>query len=81
MTYRLTGNNLLFAIDRTRIVDISPDDVITVEGFPGVDYTWTNQDREFMENNPDDDIYLQAERIGDNRYKAMGILLKENSKS
>jgi hypothetical protein len=80
MTYQLTGNNLLFAIDRTQIVDISPDDVIQVDGFPGVAYVWTNHDAEFMENNPDDDIYLQVERVGNNRYNATGILLRENSK-
>ena len=76
MTYQLNGNNLLFAINRTQIVDISSDDVIAVEGFPGVNYVWTNHDSEFVENNPDDDIFLQVERVGDNKYRASGILLK-----
>jgi len=79
MTYQLNGNNLLFAISRTEIVDISTDDLITVDGYPGVSYAWTNQDMEFLENNPDDDIYLQVERVGDNQYRATGILLKESS--
>lgn len=76
MTYQLNGSDLLFAINRTDIVDISPDDVISVEGFPGINYVWTNQDSDFVENNPDDDIYLQVERVGNNDFKAKGILLQ-----
>lgn len=76
MTYQLTGNYLLFEIKRTDIIDISPDDEITVEGFEGIKYIWTNQDGEFLESNPDDDIYLQVERVGNNKFKATGILLK-----
>lgn len=76
MTYQLNGNNLLFVLDRTEIIDISTDDVISVDGFPGISYAWTNHDAEFVENNPDDEIYLQVERVGDNQYRATGILLK-----
>lgn len=76
MTYQLTGNSILFAINRTDIVDINAGDVISVDGLEGVQYVWTNHDSEFMENNPDDDIYLQVERVGSNRHKATGILLK-----
>ena len=76
MTYHLNGNNLLFAINRTEILDISVNDVISVDGFPGVNYTWTEQDGDFLENNPDDDIFLQIERNGRDKYKAAGILLK-----
>ena len=76
MTYQLNGNTLLFAINRTEILDISVDDVLSVEGFPGASYVWTEQDSDFMENNPDDEIFLQLERSG-NKYKAAGIILKE----
>lgn len=76
MTYQLNGNNLLFAINRTDILDISANDVITLDGFPGVTYAWTEQDGDFVENNPDDEIFLQIERSG-NKYKATGIILKE----
>lgn len=76
MTYQLNGSDLLFAINRTDIVDITPDDVISVEGFPGIHYVWTNQDSDFVENNPDDDIFLQVERVGNNDFKAKGILLQ-----
>jgi hypothetical protein len=76
MTYQLNGNRMLFAIKRTEILDISVNDVIAVEGFPGVKYVWTKHDEEFVENNPDDDIFLQIERVADSKYKATGILLK-----
>jgi hypothetical protein len=77
MTYKLTGNNLFFAIDRTQILDISVGDIIAVDGYPGVNHIWTGHDSEFVENNPDDDIFLQIERVAGNKYKAVGILLKQ----
>lgn len=76
MTYQLNGDDLLFAINRTDIVDINEGDVIAVDGFTGVNYIWTNHDREFLENNPDDDIYLRVQRVDNNAFKAKGILLK-----
>ena len=76
MTYRLKGDDILLAINRTEILDISVNDVISVEGFPGVNYVWTVHDREFMENNPDDDIFLQVRRVDGNKFKGAGILLK-----
>jgi hypothetical protein len=76
MTYRLNGNTLLFAINRADILDISVNDIISVEGFPGVNYVWTEHDSEFVENNPDDDIFLQVEREDGNRFKGSGIVLK-----
>lgn len=76
MTYTLNGNSLLFAIDRTGIIDVAPGDIIQLNDFPGAEYTWTTHDSEFLENNPDDDIFLQVDRVGDNRYRATGIHLK-----
>jgi hypothetical protein len=76
MTYRLNGKSILFEIKRAEIIDISVDDVIAVEGFPGVEYVWTEQDGEFLENNPDDDIFLKIERIDGKNFKGTGILLK-----
>lgn len=76
MKYTLSDNTMLLSLDRTQIIDITPGDVIGLEGFPGAEYTWTAQDSEFMENNPDDDIYLKLERIGENTYRANGILLR-----
>ena len=77
MTYQLSGNNMFFAISRTQILDISVNDIIAVDDYPGVNYVWTAHDSEFVENNPDDDIFLEIERVAGNKYKAVGILLKQ----
>lgn len=76
MTYELSGKNLLLNIDRTEIIDISVNDIISLKGFPGARYVWTEQDSDFVENNPDDDIFLQIECVGKD-FKANGIVLKD----
>lgn len=76
MTYKLNSKSILFEINRAEIIDISVGDVIAIEGFPGVEYVWTEQDGEFVENNPDDDIFLEIERIDAKNFKGTGILLK-----
>lgn len=76
MTYKLNGKSILFEINRADIIDISVGDVIAIEGFPGVDYVWTDQDGEFVENNPDDDIFLKIDRVDGKTFKGTGILLK-----
>jgi hypothetical protein len=77
MTYKIDGKIMLFTISRVQIVSISPGDRLQVDGLPGVEYEWTEHDSEFVENNPDDDIFLQVERAGENKYKAVGILLRQ----
>jgi hypothetical protein len=77
MTYKIDGKAMLFAISRVQIVSVSAGDRLQVEGLPGAEYQWTEQDSEFVENNPDDDIFLQVERTGENKYKATGILLRQ----
>lgn len=62
MRYAIPGNMILCPIDRTHIIDIAVGDVLELHEFPGANYEWTDQDREFVENNPDDDIYLQLEK-------------------
>ena len=59
MTYRIEGNTMLFNINRTQIIDISAHDFIEIKGFPGAKYEWTEQDTDFVENNPDDEIFLK----------------------
>jgi hypothetical protein len=76
MTYTIEGNAMLFAIDRTKVIDISVNDRVEVKGFPGAVHVWSEHDTEFIENNPDDDIFLQIERVGENKFKAVGIILK-----
>jgi hypothetical protein len=76
MTYQVDGDKMLFFIDRTSIIDISVNDILEVKGFPGANHKWTEQDSEFMENNPDDELFLQIERVADGRFKSKGIVLR-----
>ncbi len=76
MKYSIKGKRLFLPINRTHILDISSGDVIAVEGFPGASHTWTDHDAEFMENNPDDDIFLVLERVADNQYKVSQVLFE-----
>lgn len=76
MNYKLDGAKLLLAIPRSEILDISVKDVITIEGFDGAKYEWTDHDSDFVENNPDADIFLELERTNGDAYRARGILLK-----
>jgi hypothetical protein len=75
MTYNIEGKIMLFAIDRTQIIDISVNDTLQIEGFPGTSYTWTKHDSQLIETNPDDSIFLQIERTEADKYKALGIVL------
>ncbi|HYG18271.1 MAG TPA: hypothetical protein VD816_05050 [Ohtaekwangia sp.] len=76
MVYQVEGNIILFAFERAGILDISVGDVIQVKGFPGVHYTWTQHDMQLMESNPDEDIFIEVSRVGENQYKAKGLVLK-----
>lgn len=66
MKYQLEGNALLVPINRADIIDINPGDTIEIKSFPGAAYAWTSHDAEFMENNPDDDIFLEMTAKGKN---------------
>lgn len=76
MTYTLDGNKLLFAIDRTRIVDIAVDDILTLDGFDGVQYVWTDHDADFFENNPDAEVFLQLEQGPSGKYQATEVIVR-----
>jgi hypothetical protein len=76
MVYQLEGNAFLFEIDRSKIIDISAGDILEIKGMPDLRYTWTLQDSEFVENNPDDDIFISVERTKDQGYRAIGIRLR-----
>jgi hypothetical protein len=77
MTYQIDGNSMLFLINRADIIDISVNDILDVKGLPGAKHSWTEQDAEFVENNPDDDIFLEIERVSENQYKDKGIVLRQ----
>jgi hypothetical protein len=76
MVYQLEGKALMFEVDRSKIIDISPGDTISIKGMEGIEYTWTQQDTEFIENNPDDDIFILVEKQGENQYRAGGVQLR-----
>ena len=76
MDYHLNGKLMMIEMERSKIIDISSGDTITIDTLPGVSYTWTQQDTEFIENNPDDDIFLLIEEKSDKTYKACGIQLR-----
>jgi hypothetical protein len=80
MVYSITGDAMLFAVNRSQIIDISPDDIIEISGLPGARYTWKHHDMEFLENNPDSHIFIRIERIGKNQYEATELLVHESEK-
>jgi hypothetical protein len=62
MKYEVLDNKILFEIDRIRIADIAPGDSLDAQLFPGATYTWTEQDSQFMESNPEAGLYLKLEK-------------------
>ncbi|RAW00099.1 hypothetical protein [Pseudochryseolinea flava] len=74
MKYQIEDNAVLFEVDRRQIADITPGDVLETEHFPGGAYTWTEQDSQFIESNPEANVYLRMERHGD-AYEGKGILI------
>lgn len=76
MTYSIEGKSMLFAVDRIKIVDIAVGDILEIKGLPGARHVWTEHDSEFMENNPDADLYLEVERGASNTFKPKGIIVQ-----
>jgi hypothetical protein len=75
MKYQVQDDTILFEIDRRLIADITPGDVLETQGFPGGNYTWTGQDSQFMESNPEANVYLRLEKASGNNYVGKGILI------
>jgi hypothetical protein len=73
MEYTLESNVLLFEIDRAEIVDISTGDVINISCLPEASYTWTDQDSQFMESNPDARVFVKLEKLEGNKFKGVGV--------
>jgi hypothetical protein len=73
MVYEVENESVWIEIDRTLILDISVGDQVTAKGFSDSSYTWTDQDAQFLENNPDARIFLNIERNVDNSFFAAGI--------
>jgi hypothetical protein len=75
MIYQIEGDKVFYAINRSQIIDISVDDTLQVKDVPGASHKWTEHDSQFMESNPDDDIFLQIERLAEGMYKAKVVSL------
>lgn len=78
MMYEIENGPVLVAIDRTGIVDISIGDSLHIKDFSEISlsYTWTQQDSELVENNPDAEIYLKIEKGEDGTYRAGGLEIR-----
>jgi hypothetical protein len=75
MKYQVQDNTILFEIDRREIADITAGDILEASSFPGGSYTWTAQDSQFMESNPEANMYLRLEGTSGGGYVGKGILI------
>jgi hypothetical protein len=75
MLYEIQSDTMMFEIDRTAIVDISVGDDLRPKGFSKGLYTWTQQDSQFMESNPDARVFLKVRKTTGNDYKGIGIMV------
>ena len=75
MIYEIQNDTMMFEIDRREIVDISVGDFLQPKGFPKGLYTWTDQDSQFIETNPDARLFLKVQKLSDNNYKGIGIMM------
>lgn len=73
MVYQVKGGSILVKMDRALILDITEGDEISVEGLDVENYRWSPQDSQFVESNPDADIFLKFERTGEGAYRARSI--------
>lgn len=75
MVYELESNTVLFEIDRTAIVDISIGDTLKVCCLSDATYTWTEQDSQFMESNPDARLFIKFQKSKDNTFEGTGVTI------
>jgi hypothetical protein len=64
MKYQIDSDIILVEVDRSAIVDISPGDQLESENLKS-SYTWTEQDMQFLESNPDARIFLKFAKSAD----------------
>ena len=76
MVYTVDSKRILCAVDRTKIIDISIGDTLQITALPKTNYVWKNQDSQFVENNPDKDIFIELEKTDSNNFHAVGIVVK-----
>ena len=75
MLYEIQSDTMMFEIDRTAIVDISVGDSLWPKGFSKGLYTWTQQDSQFIESNPDARVFLKVQKTSGSDYKGIGIMV------
>jgi hypothetical protein len=73
MKYRIESDFILIELNRSLIVDISPGDTLEASTHEGT-YTWTEQDMQFLESNPDARIFLKFEKKG-NAFTGKGLMV------
>jgi len=73
MVYQLETNIILFEVDRTAIVDIAAGDVIKACCLENAEYTWSEQDSQFLESNPDARLFIKFSKQKDDQFKGLGL--------
>ncbi len=73
MVYELESDTVLFEIDRTAIVDISIGDKLKVCCLSDATYTWTEQDSQFTESNPDARLFIKFRINKDKTFEGAGV--------
>jgi hypothetical protein len=78
MNYEIDNRELLVQVDRKSILDINVGDTIKVNGM-STPYSWTAQDQQLVESNPDAEILLKMERNQNtSAYSATGVIIHGN---
>jgi hypothetical protein len=73
MKYQIDSEYILIELDRSAIVDISPGDELESSNLEAR-YTWSEQDAQFMESNPDAKIFLKFEKASEG-FKGSGVVV------
>jgi hypothetical protein len=73
MQYEIEPTALLYEIDRTKIVDVAIGDTLIIQGYQQLEHTWTEQDMQFMENNPDAPIFLKFQKKNGGQLVGHGV--------
>jgi hypothetical protein len=74
MVYSIESDIILIEVDRTLLVDISAGDVIKSNALSEAEYTWTEQDCQFQESNPDARIFVKFQKSG-KAFKGIGVVV------
>jgi hypothetical protein len=74
MIYQVEDNTVLFELDRRKIADISPGDILKTSSFPG-EYIWTEHDAQFVESNPEAHLFLKIRKESGDEFQGLGIVV------